>query len=911
MKKKLKTGIQTKIMSGYVLVIVMIIVSFFIIGEQFKTLQEDKNYIMIHDFQVNTLTHEIEKNILDMETGLRGFLITGDENSLQPYEKGQSEWRDSFDELYTLVDSPEQKEKLLENKGHIIHWIDTTGEPQINSKRQGNVGENSIPIEIDSGSTDMNLIRSQFNSFRETELNFRQGRADDLNSDIEKLAGGMITLAIIVFGIAITISMLVSRSIVHTINEVIETIKDVTTFTNTNELDLSTRIKLQTNDEIRDLGIATNDLLETLEQRDTHQKRVNNTYQSYQDISNVVGLGKAFISSVSEEINASYAALYVRDYQSQRKRFVKCATFADSFDNVGRNEFELGQGLIGEYALKKRMHVLSDLDNFQLIPSALGSIPPKGMMIAPILYDGEVVAVLELLSLDNFSELDEQYIFDVIDNFGVTLNSAKDREEIERLLTESQTMTEELRVQSDNLQTQSEELQMQSEELQTINEKLEERSRDAEQKSAALIKTKKDLEEKAEQLLLSSKYKSEFLANMSHELRTPLNSILILSELIAENAQVEAREEEENFANVIHTSGQDLLSLIDDILDLSKVEAGKMEIVYSEMNIKDLPAYLDTNFKHVADQKNIAFKVTQDENIPDVFYTDEKRMLQIVKNLLSNAFKYTEEGSVLVEIKNVRISELKAGYANTETDNWISFSVTDTGIGIPKEKHKLIFEAFQQADGATMRKYGGTGLGLSICHEYAKNLGGYITLDSEDGMGSTFTLYLPSWSNSISHENEVLKALDEVAASIVEEPVKIENKDTIEMVEPNVLVGKKVLIVDDDLRNIFALEAALKQEGMNVQSVNNGLECLEMLERQPFFYDIILMDIMMPNMDGYETMQKIRMNEELAHVPIIALTAKAMKQDRKKCIEAGASDYVSKPLNMEQLLSVLSVWVSN
>ncbi|QFF97744.1 response regulator [Psychrobacillus glaciei] len=912
MGKKFKTGIRTKIMSGYILVIVMIIVSFFVISDQFSSLQADKRFIMVHDFRVNTLSHQIEKNILDMETGQRGYIITSDESYLKPYNVGQSEWLDAFDELYILVeDNPAQQEKLKEIKGYIVHWIDTSVEPAINRKKQENEISTKNYLETDAGRTEMEQIRSQFNRFRDTELDFRQERADELDRKINKLAKGLILLGLLTFGLAITISLLVSRSIVHTINEVIQTIKDIATFTNTNELDLSRRIKLQSRDEIRELGLATNELLDNLEQRDTHQNRVNTTYYSYQGISTVASLGSAFISSVSEETNASYGAIYVRDFQNQKHRFVKCATFAEGLDTVGRNNFELGQGLIGEYALKKRMHVISDLDNFQLIPSALGTIRPKGMIIAPILYEGEVIAVIEILSISNFSTVDQQFIMDVVDNFGVTLNSVKDRDEIGRLLTESQAMTEELRVQSDNLQTQSEELQMQSEELQTINEKLEERSREAEQKSAALIQTKKDLEEKAEQLILSSKYKSEFLANMSHELRTPLNSILILSELIAENAQEQSREEDESFAKVIHTSGQDLLSLIDDILDLSKVEAGKMEIVYGEMNMNDLPTYLEMNFRHVAEQKEISFEIVKDPNIQEFFYTDEKRMLQIVKNLLSNAFKYTEKGSVKIEIKSVQRENLKASFAGSEVDGWISFSVKDTGIGIPKEKHRLIFEAFQQAEGATMRQYGGTGLGLSICQEYVKHLGGYITLESEEGIGSTFTLYLPSLSKEITKEEVGLTLLDEVAASSIDEPIATEEMSSLQLEEPNVLVGKKVLIVDDDLRNIFALEAALKQEGMIVSSVNNGLECLDTLERQPLFFDIVLMDIMMPNMDGYETMQKIRLNDELSHLPIVALTAKAMKKDREKCLEAGASDYVSKPLNMEQLLSVLSVWVSN
>lgn len=915
MGKKVKIGINSKIMSGYLLIIMLIIIAFFLISKQFASLQADKDYIMGHDFKVNALSHQIENSVLEMVRGERGYIITGNENYLQPYLIAQSKWQDSFTELDQLVkDNPAQQEVLKEIKQNIDYWIENTGEPSINLKRQGNNDEISGYLEINQGRAEVESIRSMFNSFRKTELDGRQQRSDELNEDINLIVKGLVILGLLVFGIAISISILVSRSIVKTIQEVIGTIRDIATFSNTNELDLSRRIQLRSRDEIMELATATNGLLSNLELRDSHQRRINNTIYSYQGMTNIAGLSNAFISSISTEANAAFAVLYIREFHNERNRFTKCATFADGFATVGRNNFELGQGLIGEYALKKRMHVLNDLDNFQLIPTALGTIRPKGMIIAPILHEEEVIAVIEILSLSNFSKLDQQFITDVVDHFGVTLNSVKDREEIERLLTESQTMTEELRVQSESLQSQSEELQMQSEELQVINEMLEERTRDAEQKSTALAQAKIVLEEQAKQLVLSSKYKSEFLANMSHELRTPLNSILILSELIAENAQEQSREEEEKFAKVIHTSGQDLLSLINDILDLSKVEAGKMEIFCSEINLHNLPTYLEMNFNHVAEQEGLQFTMSMDPNIPNQFCTDEKRMLQILKNLLSNAFKYTEQGSVHLNINQVQREGLEHRFAEKEGDYWVSFAVKDTGIGISKEKHQLIFEAFQQADGATMRQYGGTGLGLSICQEYAKHLGGYITLESTEGVGSIFTLYLPSLSKMEEKEVVVLNALNEVAASKIEDellPIQKVEVNSLQVEKNNILHGKNVLIVDDDSRNIFVLEVALRQEGMIVHSVNNGVECLDILTEQPALFDIVLMDIMMPNMDGYETMRRIRLNDEFQKVPIIALTAKAMKQDREKCLEAGASDYVSKPLNMGQLLSVLSVWLSN
>jgi two-component system chemotaxis sensor kinase CheA len=469
------------------------------------------------------------------------------------------------------------------------------------------------------------------------------------------------------------------------------------------------------------------------------------------------------------------------------------------------------------------------------------------------------------------------------------------------------------------MQAQSEELQTQAEELRMINEQLEERNRETEEKSKELQVAKLNLEKQAEELKLSSKYKSEFMANMSHELRTPLNSILILSEMLSDPNDSKLNEEQQEFARVINSSGQDLLTLINDILDLSKVEVGKLEVVFDEMNLSELPELLHRNFDHVAKKKNIDFIIEKSKNVPDIFFTDEQRFQQILKNLLSNAFKFTEKGSVSVQIQKAD-EEIVAQWIQTKgASNWVEIKVTDTGIGISKEKQKLIFEAFQQGDGATMRKYGGTGLGLSICREFAKLLGGWVIVDSEEGQGSTFTFFIPSMPEGFKNVGEAIAASPEVAAANHDDsaaPFGDQGEPDVGMMDEEArdkakpFCNKTVLVVDDDHRNIFALKNALKHEGMEILTAENGFECLELLEKGNDI-DVILMDIMMPGMDGYETMTRIREQSKFEDLPIIALTAKAMKGDREKCLKAGASDYVSKPLKLDQLLSVLRVWLTN
>lgn len=300
------------------------------------------------------------------------------------------------------------------------------------------------------------------------------------------------------------------------------------------------------------------------------------------------------------------------------------------------------------------------------------------------------------------------------------------------------------------------------------------------------------------------------------------------------------------------------------------------------------------------------------ENVADIFYTDEKRFQQVLKNLLSNALKFTEQGYVRVDIKQLDLEQLTTNMQDVSSE-WLEITVSDTGIGIPKDKHQLIFESFQQADGATVRKYGGTGLGLSICREFSKLLGGWVSLQSEEGKGSSFSLTIPSLPNGINEATTIDSAVVEVVATleapeVVEMQEKVDESDIVSLHEVEVFQGKNILIVDDDYRNIYALKAALENRGMNILVAKDGLECLKIMETNNKI-DLILMDIMMPNMDGYETMSIIRTKMKLTDLPIIALTAKAMKTDRDKSLEAGASDYISKPLNLDQLVSVLRVWL--
>lgn len=895
----MKLNIRSKITSGYIAMILCLIIAVVIIGTQVGSLQTERNKLITNNSHVQTLISTLENDVLNMNRSQRGYLITGKDSYLAPYEDAVTTWEDDWNTLYGLMlDQPEQLQRLNTVQNHITKWIEIAGEPSITLKRNGDRAGIEKFYRAEVGRSEIQSTMTTLANIRTSEATYLKSEAAKLDKVNNKI---IYTLGLFLFisgVVAIFFSSFISKSITRTILRTTNAIRHMA-----NEKGaLKTRIPLTSNDEMRDLTIATNELLDSIEAREWLQQNTAQTVKTYQGINAIEALAETFLKTVATVTKSTYGALYIRpEHDTDDTQFERFASFAQTDATVARTTFKLGEGLIGQCAQESQMMHLKDVNDYQLISTGLGDVAPRDILIMPVIFEEKTIAVLEIANVAGFDKLDVKFIEEVVETLGLTINSVLTRMRVVRLLNESRTMSEELQAQSEELQTQSEELQAQTEELTNINEQLEERTREAEEKTAELEITKADLERNAEELLQSSKYKSEFLANMSHELRTPLNSILILSEMLGDNVSGSLGEEEVEFAKVINTSGKDLLNLINDVLDLSKVEAGKLEMLFEEVNIDELPLYLKQSFTHFGTKNNIAFNVLKAPDVEDVFYTDQKRFQQILKNLLSNAFKFTEQGEVTVHIEQPTLTEEQLKIS----PQWLQIKVADTGIGIPKEKHSMIFESFQQADGATVRKYGGTGLGLSICKEFSNLLGGTISLSSEEGKGSTFTLTLPSLPTGVPSSFE--KPKQKVVVESKPTPVLQETTPKV-IVEDQRFKNKHVLIVDDDERNIFALGKTLAQQGMIVDSVKNGVECLTYMQSHSDV-DIILMDIMMPELDGYDTMKILREDMNV-DIPIVALTAKAMKSDREKCLAAGASDYISKPLNLEQLFSVLRVWLA-
>ncbi|CAM5249583.1 histidine kinase OS=Streptomyces fumanus OX=67302 GN=GCM10018772_37180 PE=4 SV=1 [Streptomyces fumanus] len=590
----------------------------------------------------------------------------------------------------------------------------------------------------------------------------------------------------------------------------------------------------------------------------------------------------------------------------------------------------------------------------------------------PVLFEGKVLGVIELASFTPFTQIQKDFLNQIAEMIATSVNTISVNTKTEVLLKQSQELTEQLRERSAELEQRQKALQASNAELEEKAELLAQQNRDIEVKNTEIEEARQVLEERAEQLAVSMRYKSEFLANMSHELRTPLNSLLILAKLLADNAEGNLSPKQVEFAETIHGAGSDLLQLINDILDLSKVEAGKMDVSPTRIALVQLVDYVEATFRPLTAEKGLDLSVRVSPELPATLHTDEQRLLQVLRNLLSNAVKFTDSGSVELVIRparddvpqKIREQLLEAGSLTDPAADLIAFSVTDTGIGIAASKMRVIFEAFKQADGTTSRKYGGTGLGLSISREIAQLLGGEIHAQSEPGRGSTFTLYLPLHLSELPPQGyqqpaAALEAGDLVASAgdgsgraeetdvHVETPAEVKSyqetqngaaalfarrrrslpgaaeprpaqpeqwapagvQEPVAQGRPGIRFGgEKVLIVDDDIRNVFALTSVLEQHGLSVLYAENGREGIEVLEQHEDVA-VVLMDIMMPEMDGYATTTAIRRMPQFAGLPIIALTAKAMKGDREKAIESGASDYVTKPVDPDHLLTVMEQWM--
>jgi signal transduction histidine kinase/CheY-like chemotaxis protein/HAMP domain-containing protein len=640
----------------------------------------------------------------------------------------------------------------------------------------------------------------------------------------------------------------------------------------------------------------------------TNLARIAGLMQGHRDL---LDLAQLIMSELTPLTSAHCAAIYLArdpaETHNERQEFTRIATYG--FKQGGLGRFVMGEGLAGQAALERTPILITDAPaGYLTIGSGLGEAAAVSLAVLPILFEDQVLGVVELASLTRFSDVHLAFFDQFVGTIGVTINTIMANSRTEALLGESQRLTTQLQERSDELQRQQAELRRSNAELEEKAALLAKQNSAIEVQNAQIEQARQTLEERAQELAISSRYKSVFLANMSHELRTPLNSLLVLAKLLSENPDGNLTGKQVEFARTIHEAGSDLLQLINDILDLSKVEAGKMDLHPADLRLEALVERIEATFRPMAVDKGLNFDITVHPGTPDRLYVDEQRLEQIVRNLLSNAVKFTSAGEVSVSIGNV--GEMEFSGELRDTPEVLAFAVSDTGVGIAKEKLDVIFDAFQQADGTTSRRYGGTGLGLSISRDIARLLGGEIRAASQPGRGSTFTLYLPvrhgaPGGTSAPPENGA-------AATTISRngaaPTASSAAGTLAGIEEDPLDGAKILIVDDDARSVFALTSVFERFGAEVLYAENGRTGIETLERNVDI-SLVLMDVMMPELDGNATLRAIRRMPQFADLPIIALTAQAMKGDREKSISAGASDYIPKPVETHHLLQLMRRWM--
>jgi len=736
--------------------------------------------------------------------------------------------------------------------------------------------------------------------------------------------------------------------------------------------DLTRSITVEARGEVAELKDNINQMIANL--RDTTRKnaeqdwlnsnlaRFSGMLQGQRDLATV---SRLIMSELTPLVGAQHGAFFMMEAAAaapDEGELQLVATYGYKERKTVANRFKLGEALVGQAALERKSILVTRApDDYIKITSGLGEAAPVNIMVLPVLFEDQVMAAVELASFGEFSPIQQAFLEQLAETIGVVLNTIVATMRTEELLRLLQQLAHELQSQSEELQAQQEELQQtnkeleeqaatlkaseellqqQQEELQQTNEELEEKAALLEEQNSRIeIKNREielaraALEEKAEQLALSSKYKSEFLANMSHELRTPLNSLLILAKLLADNRDGNLTEKQIEFANTIHTAGSDLLDLINDILDLSKVEAGKMDVHPETLPLEQVRDYAERTFRPVADERGLEFAIEIADGSPDSLFTDEQRLQQVLKNLLSNAFKFTEEGTVKLSIGLAPGEARFASRTLTDSERVVAFSVSDTGIGIAPDKVRLIFEAFQQADGTTSRRYGGTGLGLSISREIARLLGGEIAVESVPGVGSTFTLYLPERyveppepagdrdgaSAAAAAAALGLAGLEPAplardgggngshaavtGASPPTDPSLLEMgevEDDRASIDPG---DRVVLIVEDDADFARTVLDVAREGGFKgIVALRGDIGLALAHEYRP---DAIVLDVNLPVMDGWAVLDSLKRHPDTRHIPVHVVTAGG-DDGRQDALRAGAMAFLEKPVTKERLEEALS-----
>lgn len=932
MLNRLKIG--SKIGAGFALSLVILstigFISYKSTKELITTSDNEKG-----TYQVISQLESLSVQLTEAETGQRGYIITGEPRYLEPYLAAIRVLDNKITELQKLtVDNPNQKlllEKLLpliDERRNILKEV-------INLRQQQGFAAAQKAMLTDRGRELMEQIRNLSREMKSEELR----RLEQQTILAQAAANG--TIASIIYSIPLLsiILAVIGYFLTRHISTPLKGISDAAEKMASGDLAVS----LPNSDRLDEIGVLTRTFnqmvfnLRIITQKNEGQNWLKSNLaeftQMLQGQRNLESVSRLILSKLTPLVGAQQSVFYLMDEINQEPVLKLTSSYAGNERRKQANQLRLGEGLVGQCALEQQRIIVTDVpSNYIPINSGLGEALPLNIIVLPILFENRIMAVIELASFHQFSELQLTFLEQFSEILGVFLNGIAANLQTQQLLVESVALADELKEsnqlleqQTHELETselllkqQQEELQQSNEELQQLNEELEEKAellevqnREVAHKNQELEQARQSLEEKAAQLALSSKYKSEFLANMSHELRTPLNSLLILAKLLADNSGGNLTTKQIEYSQTIYSAGNDLLELINDILDLAKIESGTLSIELEQINFVELHNYIEHNFRQFAQNKGLSFAIELDENLPPVIVNDGKRLQQILKNLLANAFKFTEQGSVTL---NISQALLDAHDQNSKP--MIAFAVRDTGIGIPTDKQQIIFEAFQQADGTTSRKYGGTGLGLSISRELAQMLGGRLELVSQPEKGSTFTLYLPQ---TYSGAKTTATQPSNTAAKIVSSSPQTSRQENLlaapignllptnavnEIIDDRQTIqpGEQVLLIieDDDKFARILLEMA-QQQGFKVIVALGSKQGLALAQQyQP---DAITLDIHLPDMDGWTLLDRLKHDSRTRHIPVHILSVDERKQ---RALQLGAITYLQKPISPKVINQILT-----
>lgn len=881
-----------------------------------------------HTSTVIRTLEEVLSYAKDGETGQRGFLLTHDVNYLDPYNGAYESMTASLQKLETLTnDNPTQKESLDKLRG-ILNDRFIYLKASIDSVQNN---KSIDPANLAMGKKVMDQARTLVNFMRDTEESLLKMRTDKADS----LAKTTPILIVVAIALAILITIYFYRRVasnftqINKLNEELS-IKDKEIASRIiaieqiasriSQGDYATRATDEEKDGLGSLAGSLNSMAASLQSsfnelagREWLQKGTAELNENMVGEKPITILSNDVISFLVNYIGGNVGAFYLADNENTLVLKGSHALLHEQGQII-----KTGQGLVGQCAKDGKSITVDEINEKDFtISFSAGEVKPRTIHVFPVYFERRLIGVIEIGSRAGITELQKEFLRRVSEGIGIAINSAYNRIRMQELLEETQSQAEELQAQhseleglnteleaqAHKLQASEEELKVQQEELMETNQELEERSRLLEEKNHLIVVRNLEIQKKAEELAQSAKYKSEFLANMSHELRTPLNSILLLSRLLAENNENNLKDEQIEYARVIQSSGNGLLQLIDEILDLSKIESGKMQLDYEQVSFTDITSEIQNLFEPLAKEKGVEFNIHIDQDLPSQVETDRMRLGQILKNLVSNALKFTTKGFINLDIR-----------VNRSNKKLVDFSVKDSGIGIPAEKQELIFEAFQQADGSTRRKYGGTGLGLSISKQLAVLLGGDISLVSEPGNGSEFIITIPLRKPAVVAASEEIVNTAPVAdqketkskaaqepqpeqpevtnpykATVIPEAIPDDRATTREGEE-------SILIIEDDTTFAKTLLDFTRKKGYKGIVSVRGDEGIE-LARQ-YKPTGILLDIQLPVKSGWEVMDELKKDSRTKHIPVHIISSFEMKRES---LLKGAVDFVYKPVAYEKM----------